>query len=56
MTSHAGSTTSTQAAAARVFIAIEVSKRDWLIAGHTPCDGRTSGTSVAAVTSRRSCA
>jgi transposase len=42
MTSHAGSTTRTQAAAARVLIAIEVSKRDWLIAGHTPCDGRTS--------------
>jgi transposase len=42
MTSHAGSTTCIQAAAARVFIAIEVSKRDWLIAGHTPCDGRTS--------------
>jgi transposase len=42
MTSHAGSTTSSQAATARVFVAIEVSKRDWLIAGHTPCDGRTS--------------
>jgi transposase len=42
MTSHAGSTTSIQAEAARVFIAIEVSKRDWLVAGHTPCDGRTS--------------
>jgi hypothetical protein len=42
MTSHAGSTTSIQAAAGRVFIAIEVSKHDWLIAGHTPCDGRTS--------------
>jgi hypothetical protein len=23
-----------------VFIAIEVSKRGWLIAGHTPCDGQ----------------
>jgi transposase len=42
MTSHAGSTTSIQAAAGRVFVAIEVSKHDWLIAGHTPCDGRTS--------------
>ena len=42
MTSLAGSSTSIQAEAARVFIAIEVSKRDWLLAGHTPCDGRTS--------------
>jgi hypothetical protein len=38
----------------RVFIAVEVSKRDWLIAGHTPCDGRTARTSVAAVMSGRS--
>jgi hypothetical protein len=29
--------------AAHVFIAIEVSKRDWLVAGHTPRDRRTSG-------------
>jgi transposase len=41
MTSHAGSTISSQTEAC-VFIAIEVSKRDWLVAGHTPADGRTS--------------
>ncbi len=41
MKSDAGSS-SIQDAVARVFIAIEVSKRDWLIAGHTPCDGRTA--------------
>jgi transposase len=42
MKSDARSSPSLQAEAARVFIAIETSKRDWLIAGHTPCDGRTS--------------
>lgn len=42
MTSHPGAPISSQAEAACVFIAIEVSKRDWLIAGHTPSDGRTS--------------
>jgi transposase len=42
MASHAEATASSQAEAARVFIAIEVSKRDWLMAGHTPSDSRTS--------------
>lgn len=42
MTSHTGSSESFQAEMAFVFIAIEVSKRDWLVAGHTQSDGRTS--------------
>jgi hypothetical protein len=41
MTSPVGSTASSQTEAC-VFIAIEVRKRDWLVAGHTPADGRTS--------------